>query len=97
MAKKSTEQGTVPKFNDRAFILNFTEWPCWPWLPLKRKNNSLEEKNLGVLCADGFKDGFTIYHVYLFGLPRSPEEFKASPQTHYTTVDALLADGWAVD
>lgn len=87
----------VLQHDDRAFILNYDRWPVWPYLPLKRRNNSLEDKNLGVLCADGFKNGFTIYHVYLFDLPRTAELFMASPQSHYKTVDDLLSDGWIVD
>lgn len=81
---------------DRAFILG-RNWPVWPFLPLKRKDNSLERKNLGVLCDDGFKDGYTIYHVYLFDLPQTVQGWKAAPRTHYKTVDELLADDWIVD
>lgn len=82
--------------DDAQMIRDPDRWPAWPFLPLKRRDNSLESKNLAVLCADG-KDTYTLYHVYLFDLPKSPEGWKNSPQTTYASIEALLQDGWIVD
>lgn len=92
MAKRKADRTN----DDRAFIERPDQWPRWPWLPLKRKNSELADKNLGVLIANGAKD-YTVYHVNLFDLPMPIERFKASPRTTYLTLDALLADGWRVD
>lgn len=83
------------EFDDLAMVRNPGRWPCWPWLPVKRRNHSLEDKNLGLLVDDGKAP--TVYHVYLFALPKTPEAFKAAPQTRYATHEAMLADGWVVD
>ncbi len=93
MAKKVKSK--VPEFDHLAMIRDSYRWGRWPYLPMKRDNNSLEDKNLGVLVDDG--KSLTIYHVYLFGLPATREEFLASPQTTYESHEAMLADGWMVD
>ncbi len=82
---------------DRQFILNPSEWPLWPFLPLKRRDHNLDMKNLGLLVAAQRDEGFTVHHVCLHDLPMSREAFHAAPKTHYPTADALLADGWVVD
>lgn len=92
---------------DQAFINDPGGWPIWPWLPLKRGNNELADKNLGVLWVGdlpetharkrGPDDRWVVWHVQLFDLPPNVEAFRASPHTIYPTLDALLADGWRVD
>lgn len=66
-------------------------WPIWPILPLKRKDNSLQNKNLGFLHV---QTPLVIYHAYIFDLPATLE---GVPQTKYESIEALLADGWRVD
>lgn len=90
-----TKKYPVRTFDDLTMIRNPLRWPCWPWLPLKRRNNSLEDKNLGILCADG--KSLTVYHVYLFDLPKTKEEFESVPKSEYATHEAMLQDGWIVD
>lgn len=102
MSKKKSKVRVSALPDDKGFILDPNRWPCWPWLPLKRGDHSLENKNLGLLFHGSletkeFTKGFTIYHTNLFGLPRSKEEWAKVPTTHYDTVDLLLADGWVVD
>lgn len=75
---------------DKEIITDPDSWPCWPVLPLKRKNNSLEDKNLGILLAGKL----TVYHVYMFDIP---QDLSKEPKTKYNHVDELLADGWRVD
>lgn len=84
-------------FDNKKMMMDPDSWPCWPYLPVKRKNYSLKDKNLGLLTADGGKEEKTIYHVYLFALPKTLQEFLNSPTTVYPNIDELLADGWVVD
>ena len=95
---------TLPACDDKQMIMDPTSWPAWPYLPLKRKNNSLEDGNLGVMLAtqehaDAVKGTrpFCIFHVYMFAPPKGKEEWDAAKRTEYANLDALLADGWIVD
>lgn len=79
----------------KRLILNPDEWPVWPFLPVKRKDSSLENKNLGFLVDEHKKDGkLTVYHGMLFN---TPMKLKELPKSTYDDVDALLADGWVID
>lgn len=90
--------------NDTAMIRDSDLWPMWPCLPLKRRNNSLEDKNLGFLLAteehrmavEG-RGKLCVYHGYIFSLPKTQEQWDAIPRTEYATVEELLADDWIVD
>jgi hypothetical protein len=72
-------------------------WPSWPFLPIKRKDNRLENKNLGFLYHDAVhSDGkVRVYHAYMFDMPGV--KLSDIPTTEYDSVDAMLADGWVVD
>jgi hypothetical protein len=92
--------------DDATMIRQTMRWPRWPMLPLKRKNNSLEDWNLGVLLDTKANDDalkgkpgskFTVYHVYMFDPPKDKAGWDAAPKTEYDTLTALLADGWVVD
>lgn len=90
--------------NDAAMIRSYDSWPAWPCLPLKRRNNSLEDKNLGFLLAteehrravEGCGK-LRVYHGYIFSLPKTQKQWEDLPRTEYTTVEELLDDGWVVD
>jgi hypothetical protein len=95
---------TPPVHDDAGMIRQYDTWPRWPFLPLKRKNHNLKDKNLGVLLAtqehaDAVKGSgkFRVYHVYMFQPPKGKAEWDAAPRTEYDTVEAMLADGWIVD
>ena len=90
--------------DDAAMIRDTDRWPAWPCLPLKRRNNSLEDKNLGVLLATeehrravNGRGKLRVYHGYIFSLPKTQEQWDATPRTEYDTIEELLADGWMVD
>lgn len=78
----------------REMINKPESWPSWPFLPVKRLDHSLENKNLGVLIDehDGIK---TVVHVNFFDLPQNGLENK--PRTEYANLDAMIADGWQLD
>lgn len=85
--------------HDRNFIANPDNWPCWPFLPVKRRDNSLENGNLGVLLSTAeHKAGkMIVYLAYMFDWPQTPEGVKSIKRIEYASVDDLLADGWMVD
>lgn len=90
--------------DDAVYIRKYADWWRWPFCPLKRRNNELREKNLGVLLASQEhadavkgKGKFRVYHCYMFDPPETKEEWDATPYTEYDTLEALLADGWMVD
>lgn len=105
MAKTKTVKGPVGDSRDhKGMILDADRWPCWPFLPVKRNNNSLEDKNLGVVMCDpqythAVKGSakFVVYHVYLFDRPKGKDEWESAPKTEYNNVDEMLRDGWIVD
>jgi len=79
--------------DDRDMILNEYKWPCWPFLPVKRKNSKLEDKNLGFILSSVGK--ITIWHEYMFDLKDGWQ--KSCQKTEYNSVDEMLQDGWMVD
>ena len=92
MSKKAAQV----TFNDLEMMKDPYKWPCWPFLPLKRRNHDLSSKNLGILLDDGKKTR-TIYHVYLYALPTTSEGWRTAPQTIYESEEAIRQDGWVVD
>lgn len=86
----------IKTFDDAAMMRNPKKWPSWPYLPVKHLNHDLKDKNLGLLFANE-NCRWTVFHVYLFRLPKTIGEFMSSPKTEYGSLEALLADGWIVD
>lgn len=90
--------------SDADMIKSLDYWPSWPFLPVKRRDRMMENKNLGCLIATeehhqaikGNKP-FVIYHVYMFKPPKTQAEWDSSPKTEYQSLELLLADGWEVD
>lgn len=88
--------------DDAAFIRNPDDWPVWPYLPVKKSGRvelGIDNKTIGILCCTDElvnKGQPTVYHVYLFDLPKKGA-LKDAPKTDYPTVEAMLADGWVVD
>lgn len=85
--------------SDAIFIRQTMHWPMWPYLPIKRKNNELRDKNLGFLLDTEkslSKDKVVIYHGYIHSKEHR-ENIKDLPKTEYTSVAAMLQDGWVVD
>ncbi len=79
---------------DKEMIDNPDLWPNWPFLPVKRRDNSLENKNLGVLIDENDSHR-TVYHVYMFDLPKNG--LKDKPKTLYPNTDTMIAEGWRID
>jgi len=81
------------KLEDKEMICNPMSWPHLV-LPLKRKDNSLRNRNLGIIFGYNKEKEIRIYHCYMFDMPPN---MKNVPMTIYPNIDTLLADGWVVD
>ncbi len=95
MAKAKVKKSAAKEHDHLAMVKDQDRWPCWPYLPVKRRDKNMESKNLGILWIG--TGGLIVHHTYLFGMPKTIEEFKAMPKTEYQTHEAMLADGWEVD
>lgn len=89
-----------PLVRHRLVMATSSTWPVWPFLPVIRRTNGLDE--LGVLfdalhaCGQtGFSA--TVFLTNLFTLPPTRDQFLALPREVFDTVDEVLAAGWRVD
>jgi hypothetical protein len=89
-----------PLVRHRLILSTPATWPVWPFLPVVRRTNSVEE--LGVLF-DAFGlcrlTGFsaTVFFTNLFTLPPSLPALLALPKEVFDTPEELVAAGWRVD
>jgi hypothetical protein len=75
---------------DTVMMSSPLKWPRWPYLPIKKwagdwKSDTELRAKVGV------------YRAYLFALPSTLEEFKATRKEEYNSIAELQADGWIVD
>jgi len=73
------------------------DWPCWPRLPLKRRNLSTGMMETGYLLELN-----NFMHVVFIGtiydvLPDSVDKLGEVKQIKYNSFQAIQADGWIVD
>lgn len=80
-----------PELTDEQLIERKNDWPCWPFLPLKRRQPDRSAPE----CATLIDTIGTGYVVKLAGM-YDPNLGKAD-SIKYTTVAMLLADGWRID
>lgn len=78
--------------NDSEMMGNPDKWPLWPFLPVKRRSNTVEAKDLGFLIDDGVS-----LIVYISYLPSGPIDLDQVMQLVYPNKEAMLKDGWKVD
>lgn len=83
---------------------NGIDWACYPFLPLKRwvdgkSENGFMIGNRQINFAILGHNNPTIYFGNMFGLKDGPliPQVQAFPRKEYSSVDALLDDGWEVD
>lgn len=69
-------------------------WATWPWCPVKRWKNGVQE--LGLVLAGEIAPGMGAC-VHLCNLFDAAEVRRAAPRKGYASVNDLVADGWRVD
>ena len=72
-----------------SFIKDYSRWPCWPRLPVKRYKQGDPWPELGVVCSSNTRK---VYLMDLWG-DIDPD----TPVLTYYDVEGMLADGWRVD
>ena len=94
---------TYRRQKDKAMITDQDRWPMWPRLPLKKYpvDFAHPENRLGFMVGtmDPEMDAAPPFTVYVGLLYQPLEEFMDRPDKvkTYTSIDALLDDGWVVD
>jgi hypothetical protein len=83
------------------FISNPRLWPCWPYLPLVRRNPGVEEEYGVMFDAIGFcgKPGYsaTVFLTILFEMPNTLSGFLALPKEVFDEKEEIVNAGWSVD
>lgn len=92
----------MKSLTDTEIIRDPNRWGMWPMLPMKRRSNSLDKKDLGFLL-DSIEHNqacrgngvFTIFHHYAFDMKSF--DARTCPATTYKTLEAMLQDEWVID
>jgi len=82
----------------RRMVGNYDEWPKWPLLPMKHESKmDRGARMIGVMTEE---DSDT-YNIYLYNMydkvPRLKGDIPEEKIMRFTSVDALIDDGWRVD
>lgn len=78
-------------------------WGLWPYLPIKRRNQS--DVECGLIWAYRLFTGkpgvlqspIPVFTAFVYKLPPTLEEFLATKKYEYATLEALVAAGWIID
>jgi hypothetical protein len=84
------------QIEDARFIRRTLDWPAYPFLPMRRKQEKVRP-DTGVLVDS---KGNTVYLINMFGLKEHFDSGKSLTdiqKIEYQSVEELLADGWMVD
>lgn len=73
---------------DIHFLLHPEEWPSWPMCPVKRRDASQRESQVGVVWADG-QAVVILTNMFSFDAD--------APKLTYESMQELVAAGWRVD
>jgi len=93
--------------DNQEFIYRTKVWPCWPLLPLKRPGPD-GSNECGILIDDSLEPVpatvCVVYMTNMFDLVGRTGNLSTDFLTNatvarieYTSVEAILADGWIVD
>lgn len=80
--------------DDLSFMQTSDNWPRYPILPIKRKNNDIGFWDCAILFADGRP---IVYHCNMFQLADKTLTLESCKKNTYDSFEALVADGWIVD
>lgn len=81
-----------PTARDRAMITSPDEWPAWPYLPMKNREERLPGgwPKLGFFYNASTIDDTVVFYE---GIMHQAQEAKPVEKT----IDELLTEGWRVD
>lgn len=96
--KIGSAQLTERAQEDIRMINNPSGWPCWPFLPVKKRgDDNCFPWVMGVIAeTDNVGWRTTVYvgaNMYMF----REKPLSACERKTYESVEALVADGWMVD
>lgn len=85
---------------DVLFMSTPALWPAWPFLPVVRRTNGIEELGLmydarGTANQTGYSA--TVFLGNLFALPPTEAAFLNLPREVYDDAEEVAAAGWRVD
>lgn len=81
---------------DKQFIQSPNDWPYWPLLPMrKRDNGKYYPHRIGVIAETDEEKKFST--IYLDVNVWHPVNLAKAEKQVYVTVDEMLADGWECD
>lgn len=93
--------------DDKRFITSVGSgpgWPNWPYLPMKRYTDKgleagtlLDHNPLSGKVDKNHKCFHTVYLVSFWAVVHGEALFKTCEKKEYTSIDAMLEDGWQVD
>ena len=82
---------------DLDFMSDPGQWPCWPWLPMK-KTGPKGDRECALLHADDFPDKpACLYKVNLYTIRTYFPTPDMEKTREYVDFQAMLDDGWMVD
>lgn len=84
----------MTKRNDVDMINNSFDWPCFPYLPMKRYTKDGSWPECGLIWSGA---PLRVVNANMFHLPPTAEDFMALPHKEYADAAAMVADGWMVD
>ena len=97
----STANATGDRSRNLLFFTTPALWPCWPYLPLVRRQPGKEEE-CGLLCDVMRRTGMpgftaTVVLCNLFLVPADLDDFLALPKEVFDLPEEVYSAGWRVD
>lgn len=89
------ELGGLNPDQTRDILMSPLDWPQYPYLPLTRQNGS--DTECGILWVNNITcQGLKVWKTNLFGMPVIEVARRRLDSYEYSSIDALLEDGWKV-
>lgn len=93
---KSKRQQIIEKRNDQAMMEHPDQWPCWPWLPIKRRKPHGPPDCAVLYAGSSDPEKVVFAQVGMYNMPEG-KPITEWPGFRVVTPADLLAEGWVVD